>query len=178
MARRSSGFPRARSQRRLTAWNQGTGGTGVLQLTGNASLFVGSALQALVEGVTIIRLRGYLRAILTSGASPNDGFAGAFGIGIASLAAVTAGIASVPTPITEQGSENWLYWRAFSLQVMSATFADGVNANGVFFDYEIDTRAMRKFPTDLAIYAAVEVVENGTAVMELWHDSRSLFKLP
>ena len=140
--------------------------------------FIGSSVNATVEGITIVRIRGYFRAILTAVAGANDGFSGAFGIGIASLAAVTAGTGSLPTPITEQDSENWLFWRAFSLQSATATIADGVNAVGVHVDFEIDSKAMRKFPTDLALYSIVELVENGTAVIDMWHDSRILSKLP
>ncbi len=176
---RSSVFHRGRvPNRRLTAWSAGTGSTGATRFDANSAGFVGQALSTDGEGLTVIRIRGYFRGILLSTAAPNDGFAGAFGIGIASLAAVTAGSSSVPTPITEQGSENWLYWRAFSAQSVTSSISDGVNASSVAFSYEIDSKAMRKFPTDLAIYAMAEVVENGTSTMDVWHDSRVLVKLP
>ena len=175
---RPRGSFRGRSQRRRSAWSVGTGGTAVTNSSGTSTQFVGSAVAPVVEGLTIVRLRGYVRAILTAVAGANDGFSGAFGIGIATTAAVTAGFASVPTPISEQASENWLYWRGFSLQSATATIADGVNAVGVAFDYEIDSKAMRRFPSEMSIYAIIQVVENGTSVMDLWHDSRLLCLLP
>ncbi len=176
---RSSGFHRGRgSNRRLTAWSEGTGSTSPTRLDSNSAGFLGQAITGNVEGLTVIRVRGYLRAIILSTAGANDGFAGAMGIGIASVAVVTAGASSVPTPLTEQDSENWLYWRAFSLQTVTSTITDGVNSSSVFLDYVVDSKAMRKFPSDLALYAMVEVVENGTSTMDVWHDSRVLVKLP
>ncbi len=131
-----------------------------------------------LDGITLVRTRGYFRVVLDTVSAASSGFSGAFGIGLASLAAVTAGIASVPTPITEQEDELWLYWSAFSVSGVTATIADGVNAQSVEHFMEIDSKAMRKFEAGMAMYAAVEVVEIGAASMFVWHDSRMLFKLP
>ena len=107
------------------------------------------------------------------------------GIGIATLAAVTAGVASVPTPITEAGWDGWL-WHMF-FQCRAAGIIDGsamgdtdaVNPTAAAVRFEIDSKAMRKFEdTDLAIYAALEVSEVGTSTMVWSFDSRALFKLP
>jgi len=37
---------------------------------------------------------------------------------------------------------------------------------------------MRKFPGEMALYAALEVIEIGTATMSVFFDSRVLFFLP
>ncbi len=42
----------------------------------------------------------------------------------------------------------------------------------------VDTKAMRKFPAEMSIYAALEVVEIGTATLNVFFDSRALGKLP
>ncbi len=164
--------------RRSTAWELGTGGTTSTNLFSSTATFIGSAVTPLIDGNTIIRIRGFLKVVLLSTDAVSGGFSGAFGIGLASEAAVAAGIASVPTPITEQGSENWLYWRAFAVDAVTATIADGVNAFGSVFEVEIDSKAMRKFPEDLSIYACTEVVEAGVSSANVWHDSRLLIKLP
>ncbi len=70
-------------------------------MTASSSVFVGAAVTPTIEGSTMIRIRGLLNYFLLAGAAAGDGFQGAFGIGIATTAAVAAGIASVPTPITE-----------------------------------------------------------------------------
>ena len=187
MARRSV-FPPARGRqtsRRLTAWDMGTGGTATLTVTGPGPFFLGSAI-SLVAGVsalTIVRTRGEFKAYLTAATARSDGFQGAFGIGIATLAAVTAGIASVPTPITEADSDNWLYHRFFGCQgsdVISggaATDSDQANVVTAALRVEVDSKAMRKMTDESAIYSCIEIVEFGAATMVLTWDSRILAKL-
>ena len=143
---------------------------------GNTS-FVGTAIQPAIEGLTVVRIRGRLSGFLEVAAAAGAGFQGAFGIGIATLAAVTAGIASVPTPITERDAENWLYWTPISTHGGDATAGSRNWQNGAF-DYEVDTKAMRKFPSEMAIYAAIEMVIDGTATLSIFFDSRSLIMLP
>ena len=162
---------------RQTAWGVGPGSTAASTINATGSQLVGSAITATVEGATVIRIRGEIAMYLTLATGVNDGFQGAFGIGIASLAAVTAGIGSVPTPITEQGSESWLYWAAFSIHgpVVSSTSLESGPTSQRFM---VDTKAMRKLPTELVIYAALQSVEAGTATGQLFFDSRALVKLP
>ena len=174
--RRGSNRVRVVSNRRKTAWNAGPGGITTRAISAPGASFVGQSIQAVGEGLTIARIRGRLSWYLTLATSVSDGFQGSFGIGIASLAAVTAGVGSVPTPITEQGSENWLYWTPLSVHgaVVSSTALGEETKETI----EIDTKAMRKFPTDLAIYAILELVETGVATADLHFDSRVLAFLP
>ena len=183
MARSLRGsFPgRATSQRRKTAWGIGPGGQTAAAIAAGAPQFIGSAIQPGVEGLTIVRLRGHLDIQLTLATAANDGFSGSIGIGLATLAAVTAGIASVPTPLTEQDAENWLWWYAFNVhgaQAFSTGAAPGTEQNGTVVSVEIDSKAMRKFPSEMSIYAAVESAETGTAAMIVRLDTRMLLKLP
>ncbi len=179
MARSPRGFSRGQvSSRRQTAWADGPGGTAITIRSSTGSAFVGAAIVPLVEGLTVIRIRGQLVAYLESALAVQDGLQGAFGIGIATLAAVTAGIASVPTPITEMESENWLYWTPLSLHAKTALEANdwGVASQILL---EVDTKAMRKFPGEMAVYAAVEFGTSiGTATANIFFDSRALVKLP
>jgi len=118
--------------------------------------------------------------MLTLATATNDGFHGAFGIGIATAAATAAGGASVPTPITEDASDNWLFHRYFSVTA-GFPFATGADPAGnlhAFVDFEIDSKAMRKSPLETSLYAALEVTEVGTAAMLVFHNSRVLVKLP
>ena len=185
MARFRGTFPaRAiRTNRRLTSWELGTGGTAVATRAAPGSQFVGSAI-ALAAGasrLTVIRIRGYFNIILSLATSAKDGMTGAFGIGLATTAAVTAGIASVPTPITEQNSDNWLYWQAFSVkgaQAYAAGAAPGLEQMNTFKEFIIDSKAQRKMDDEMSIYAALEVVEVGAATIDFHHDSRALVLLP
>ena len=42
----------------------------------------------------------------------------------------------------------------------------------------VDSKAMRKFGGDMVIYAALQVLEVGTATLRWFYNSRSLVKLP
>ena len=177
-----------RSQRRKSSWQFGTqtGVDGASQaISSSSSVIATGAVGIITDGLTLVRTRGDLNLFLTSATTAGDGFHGAFGIAVASAAAVLAGIASVPTPITEEEWDGWLYHRYFSLfaggTIAAATAAqqqDQVNSSSAALHIEVDSRAMRKVETDMTIYAAIEVVELGAAGMDWAFNSRSLFKLP
>ena len=158
--------------RRRTSWAAGPGGTGVTSISATSSGIVGSSLAPAETGLTVARIRGLLKLDLISFTSPGDGFQGAFGIGIATTAAVAAGVGSIPTPLTEQGSENWLYWTPISIHGGQETTAS-VPPQEVI----VDSKAMRKFPGEMSLYAIQEVVEVGTGVVSLFFDCRVLFFL-
>jgi len=184
MPRFSRGSSRVRpiSTRRLTEWDEGPGGVTVTDLTTTVPSFVGSVIVASLPGVTIIRIRGELMVHLRLVTAANDGCRGAFGIGIASAAAVAVGIGSVPTPITEQGADSWMYWKAFSLalpQIGTGASTGLASLETVSMRVEVDSKAMRKLPQDLNLYAAVELGEiTGTIACQVSFDSRILGKLP
>jgi len=158
--------------RRKTSWAAGPGGTGLLSLSASVTTLVGAFVTPSEVGLTIARIWGRLTGILISGTTGGDGFQGAFGIGVATAAAVNVGITAIPTPLTEQGSENWLYWTTFSAH------RSNITSDTALVDIDVDTKAMRKFPGEMALYAALEVIEIGTATMSVFFDSRVLFFLP
>ena len=170
--------------RRLTTWLGGPGSLSSVQATITAS---GSTLASVTvslaqERATLVRTRGRLRCYLKSAAAGNNGFVGAFGMAVANLAAVSAGVSSVPTPVTEQTYE-WIYWTPIQLlsagviDASAATDEDGITGNSGFFDIEIDSKAMRKITNEHACYGVIEVTEIGTATMQWMFGSRQLFKL-
>jgi len=186
---RFRGSPRGRaipSRRRVSAWTVGVGGTtGSATIVGNNAIFLGSAVVLVaLEAVTVVRIRGQFLGYLLTAASAGDGFRGAVGIGIATTAAVTAGIGSVPTPLTEQDADNWLWHQYFALTTPAAIVAaDAVKEASNMavvtgaFRTDIDSRAMRKFRSQDSLYASVEIIETGTATAQFSLDSRMLVKL-
>ena len=174
---RNASFP-VKVSRRRTGWEEGTGGSIPTNVSSSSSGFLGAAVTALLDGLTLVRTRGFVRATLTAVAGANDGFQGAVGIGITTAQAVAAGIASCPIPVSDADWDGWLWHQFFSVGSSTATIADGVNSVGVNFQTEIDSKAMRKLSEDMALYAAFQMTENGTSVMDIWHESRMLFKLP
>ncbi len=180
----SRGFShRTRAPRRQTDWGFGVGGHARTVVASTTPQFLGTAIQPLVEGLTVIRMRGELLIQLSTVTAARDGLAGAVGIGMVEDPAFTAGIASVPTPITEESAENWLWYTPFSVMLgqIGTAAATGLGAGTAssMFRMTIDSKAMRKFPSTMLLYAAIEVgTEIGTAVADVWLDTRILFKLP
>ena len=97
-------------------------------------------------------------------------------------AAFTAGVASVPTPLTEVDWDGWMYHTFFQITSPEAVAAAAVshavpNNIPAALRREVDSKAMRKAEEEDAFFCAIEVQEIGTAVMQ-WHfNSRMLFML-
>ena len=178
---RSRGYQRPlRSQKRRTGWEEGPFTTQLSVSSGTPVLWtVGQTNSA--DGFTIARLRGSWGLHLTSAASVGDGFGQVgFAIGKVALSAFTAGIASVPTPLTEIEWEGWLYHEMISdlksLQTAVPFSTDGGMGarNGV-----IDSKAMRKFNSDEVIFGALETAdETGAASLVFTANTRMLVYLP
>jgi len=166
-----------RVPRRRKSWDVGIGQTGVqANISSSSAVIVSSALAVLQDGITLLRLRGEANFMISSVAAALDGFSGAFGIGVATTAAVTAGAASVPTPLTEAAWDGWIFWQAMNMKSLTGTLSDfGVNTT---LRMPIDTKAMRKLSEDESIYGVIETNEVGTSNL-VWHvDSRVLIALP
>ena len=178
MARRLREFPRGR-QRRLTSWELGPGDATQMSISATGPVIMGQFITATQDGLTIIRIRGAASFFLASGSVAGSGFAGAFGIGMTTVTALATGVTAVPTPITEQAWDGWLFWMPIFCHTLTATLADGVNAAASVMNFEVDTKAMRKLTIEDAIYASYEAeVETGVASLRGQFDSRSLVKLP
>ena len=171
---RPRGFRQGRSRTTPTGrgWEVGAGGSAVTTLSATGSAFLGSVVQPVGEKLTVLRTRGLFEMFLAAtGASDGDGFFGAIGIGVASAAAVAVGIGSVPTPVTEAGWDGWLYHRFVGAHNPDITFG---GSPAVLDRFEVDSKAMRKFDPFENLYAAIEVVEIGTATLHAFFDSRIL----
>ena len=184
---RSRGFLRDRGSRRpnrLTSWDLGPGGTSSVSISSTSSTFLGSFVSPTQDGLTVIRTRGELLIFLTAASAQDNGITGAFGIGLATAAALTVGATAVPTPITEQDWDGWIYHRYFSLTAAAAIAASAAEAPELVHPVtaalrlEVDSKAMRKVVEEDGLYAIIEVVESGTAVALAHFNSRMLFKLP
>jgi len=162
--------------RRQTAWGAGPGSVSATPIVSSTPLFLGASVIPTVEGLTIARIRGQLDFYLGLATAPLDGFQGAIGIGVATAAAVAAGITAVPTPITEADSENWLFWHPLSVHnpIASSTRLHTSSFQRII----IDTKAMRRFPAEMSLYACVDITEIGTASGDIYFDTRALFFLP
>jgi len=175
-----------RSPRRKTSWIIGprTGANGSLQSIISSVKTVATIGVTTVDGETLIRTRGQLLLFLRSATASNNGFTGAFGIGMVTDQAFTAGIASMPGPLNDDEWDGWLYHNYFAVFASSVIAAevsnadDFANTQSAVLRMEIDSKAMRKTKSKQVMFAALEVEETGVADMSWFFNSRQLFKLP
>ena len=169
MPRTRAGFHPVRGPRRKKGWDSGPGGTAALALSSSSSAILGSGLQVLVDGQTLIRTRGLFSLVGLTAAAVGDGFQGAFGIGIVSENAFGVGITAVPTPITDVGWDGWLFHHFVSAHAAQNAGSDAANQH-----FMVDSKAMRKIKATDVIVAVLEVIEIGTASASVFFDSRVL----
>ncbi len=160
--------------RRRVGWRGGPNGV-IIQLGASGQQLLTNVGFSFLDGETVVRIRGYLQLFLTLATSIGDGFHGAFGIALANSNAITAGIASLKTPLADDDWDGWMYHTFFSCRAHSLTEAD-FNDSAVF-NLHVDSKAMRKVNSDLQIYAAIDVTEIGAAELDGSFDSRMLVKL-
>ena len=179
MARSRSGssrtFGHRTSPRRKTAWDNGPGANASLGITSSTAGIIGSGSEVLQDGVTLVRTRGYVNLVQTLGDASLSGFTGAVGLGLVGKPAFTAGVGSVPTPITEADWEGWIWHQLFDIRVPVAAAVGDTGGN---LRFEIDAKAMRKTGLQEVLYFAIEVTETANAAMTVRAGSRMLFKLP
>ena len=171
-----SRFPRTRGgARRSTSWSAGPRGvTGTISAS-EVSIF-GTGTQATVDGLTLVRTRGEILLSLDSGTAIDDGYQFAFGLCIVTENAFNAGVASVPTPLTDIAWDGWLFHTQGNLKIASTTIENGLGTTNARIP--IDSKAMRKFKNTDVMVGVLEVVETTTANMRAALESRLLLKLP
>ena len=172
------GFSRqghGRSPRRRTGWEQGPGSNTATSISADGVSFVGGGSVISTDGFTLVRLRGSVQAFILTATSAGDGFHCALGIGIVNSDAFSVGVTTVLDPLADMDWDGWLYHRIFD--VHAQTTSPG-GQDGEQISFEVDSKAMRKLTDGDVIFAALEVVEQGTATMNMFFDTRMLLKLP
>ena len=178
MARRRE-FTRGRSTRRGVGWEEGPGGHAVTQLTNTGSTILNAGAQALVDDITLMRTRGNAHVFLNGAATgAGAGYHGALGIGIVTAEAFAIGMTAMPVPITNLDWDGWLFHTFFDVHVNSSMPADPITSPAASVRLDVDSKAMRKLTSGDTIYAAVQVEESGTAVVDIYFESRMLIKAP
>ena len=167
-----------RGNRRLTDWAAGPFSAPQDLSAAGPSLW-DTAQSPLIPGLTVVRVRGEFTIVLNAITTVGDGFNNfAVGIGVASLAAFTAGVASLPTPLTEIEWPGWL-WHSSHGELQGMSITESGQSPLEALRGVIDSKAMRKLRTDEVIFGAIEMgTEVGTAVASFSARTRMLVKLP
>ena len=176
MAPSRGSYPgRARAPRRRTGWEVGPGGTTATTVSTDIVAILGSGVVLVLDGNTLVRLRGAASVRLNAATAIDDGFSGAIAVGIINEDAFAIGVSTIMDPLTDMDWDGWLYHRFFHVH------ADVVPVGGndsTHLSWEVDSKAMRKLTDGDVVFAAMQVVETQTAVMQVHFNSRMLLKLP
>jgi len=177
----SNGFRhrRATTPRRAKGWGEGPGKAAAQTVLTTSTIdLIDLGTQFLVDGLTLLRLRGTYTANVSAASAANSGFAGSFGIGLTDLKAFNVGVTALPSPTADADWDGWLFWEAWSMKVLTSTITDAINAPAINLRIPVDTKAMRKLRTDDVLFAMVEVLEVSDSTMNHHFDSRILLALP
>jgi len=131
-----------------------------------------AASLASILPATIVRTRGLLWVRTDQFAATEQPF-GALGMAVVSEQARVAGVASLPSPITEEQSDLWFVHQFWATGILFGSATSGIRAGDV---YEFDSRAQRKVEDGSAV---VVMIENAQATdgMTGMLKFRMLFKL-
>ena len=178
--RRSRFSQSAGSSRRKTAWSLGPRQVGLPSMTApGAQLWAGGS-QALVDQLTLVRVRGSIAVWLEVVTAIGDGFLQvAHGICNVSENAFGIGVTAVPHPLTDIGWNGWL-WHSLMSPVVGLSVTESENTGTLSqVRFELDSKAMRKIRESDVLIGVTEVgTEIGTATLQFVAETRVLDKLP
>ena len=169
--RSARGFP---SVRRRTSWDSGP--NGILSPASTIVSGFPTGVGPAVDGLTLIRTRASLSLLLLTSSVAQGGFQWAFGIAIVTAKAFGIGATAIPGPLTEIDWDGWLMHLQGVLKSPTGTIGDMGSAR--VLNFELDSKAMRKFPVETRMVGMFETVEVGTASMHAELRTRQLVKLP
>ena len=133
----------------------------------------------LLDGLTMVRVRGQYTLMLNVVTAVGDGFASyALGICNVTAEAFAVGVTAIPSPLTDMGWDGWL-WHQLGGQLRGASTTElGVSPMEAVRG-EIDSKAMRKLRnTDVTVGLLELGAEQGAAMVVFTARTRLLDKLP
>ncbi len=178
MANRSSRsrFPLAvrSGQRRETKWLSVSPGLATLTATGGTLLAVLSAGAKAFRPFTVMRTHILLQVTSDQIVATEDQV-GAYGLAVVSDEASAAGVASIPTPISNASSDKWFVYQMFFNSWAVSSAIGAVNRSGGQV-YQIDSKAMRKVDVgeDIVFVAEFDATGEGFRIID---GGRILIKL-
>ncbi len=155
LASRSRGFQRP--QRQPTNWARLVSTVGIVVAANTKILSTTIVLSNPGIGETVRRTRGVIAIASDQGAVVEDQL-GAFGMVVVSDLALAAGAASIPGPGTDASDDGWFVWRPFVGR------GDSSN-NRVAFNFEFDSKAMRRVEEGFGIAIMVENTSAATGLV-------------
>ena len=161
--------------RRPTFWEGGsithTNTTG----TTVASELVSEANLENVPSSTLVRIRGWVRILMTASSGTPGHCLASLGIKLSTAAAVAG--ATVENPFADIGSD-WIWWKTIALRLTSGSVTTPTpGPQQMMVDVEIDSKAMRKVGLNqVLVFVSENVVVASTQSFVVLGAARVLFK--
>ena len=164
-----------RGRRRNTAWDDQSPTLAAVTANGSALLVIQTPGAV---PITVVRIRGSIMVVGdTSTVGQGESTAWALGIGVVPEATASAGVGSLPTPITDANWDGWMYHR-YGFLIAEHLLGTGEVAGELFERVEIDCKAMRKLSTDQVLVTVFETLSLTTGfTVDVMHAFRLLTKL-
>jgi len=136
-----------------------------------------AGLQVLQSALTLVRTRGSLIVSIDNSGTTKNILNGAYGLIVVSNEAFAAGLASLPSPMTEIEND-WVVYVPFALR--SESVATVITDLGAHRHIDFDSRGMRKLKLGDTLAAIVEIAQSDATtgtIVNLGVQLRSQFKL-
>lgn len=177
MARRRSNVI-VRGPRRMTDWSLGPNTNGVQAVDETTTKLAWGATAVVTAVSTLVRTRGSWTAVFNTAASVNDGCTLGVGLIIVTAEAASVGVTAIPGPLTNMDDDRWLWHQIVPFLAPQTTFG-GSTVPAQMYNFEIDSKAMRKLTDNDVIFGAIQTFdETGTYNVRFAADTRCLLKLP
>ena len=134
----------ARRTRRATDWSLGLIAAGKTSVAANSKVLVASLSEASllpIAPATVVRTRGAVQISSDQSAADEDQI-GSIGVAFVSEVARALGVTAIPGPSTETLWDGWFVHQFFQQRFL---FASNTGEHLGLRQYEIDSKAMRKF---------------------------------
>ncbi len=166
---RRFGVGRGRAPKRRTVW-VGYADQGFIAVGAGLKVLISNFTLGTLDSLTVVRNRGVISVRSTLVAVDQD-VVGAFGIGIVTVQAFTAGVASVPGPWTDSDWDGWMVLQPIAFRYDLTT---DIGRLITTVNMEIDSKAMRKMEANEIL---VMVAESQAQAFDIAAPIRSLVKL-
>ena len=153
------------SNRRKTEWSQFLQSPAFVSIASTASVLLSSL--SFENPGTIVRTRGMI-SIRPGTTGADLDFVGAYGCGIVSAEALAIGATAIPSPFSDADWGGWMVLQPFAGRWEQAT---DIGRQIASWEYEIDSKAMRKVEPNSAM---VFMVESGVGAFNFADPVRAL----
>ena len=158
-----------RGSKRLTDWTFGLQSTAATNVPAASKVLVASIASSVLLDIapaTIIRAHGVFH-ISTDAPTASEFQIGGIGIGFVNEVARALGVTAIPGPVTDALWDGWFVHQFLAQRSLSQTSV-GFASSQFGRTYTIDSKAMRKFDSDVGLVFMAENTHASQAYSIVW----------